>query len=77
MDRILFESLEAKDIFDFSHVTRPQDDVVCETLEILPALKRDVFVHVHDIFTPRDYPAVWVKAPGAVLERAVFGSRLF
>ncbi len=46
---------------DSSHMIRPQGDVVCEYLEILPTLKRGVFVHVHDIFTPRDYPAIWVK----------------
>ena len=25
-----------------------------------PALKPGVYVHVHDIFTPRDYPEQWV-----------------
>ncbi len=63
MDRSLFASLEANDMLfiDSSHMIRPQGDVLCEHLEILPALKRGVFVHVHDIFTPRDYPAIWVK----------------
>jgi len=63
MDRSLFASLEADDMLfiDSSHMIRPQGDVVCEHLEILPTLKRGVFVHVHDIFTPRDYPALWVK----------------
>lgn len=63
VDRSLFESLEANDMLfiDSSHMIRPQGDVVCEYLEILPTLKRGVFVHVHDVFTPRDYPAIWVK----------------
>jgi len=63
MDRSLFASLEANDVLfiDSSHMIRPQGDVVCEQLEILPTLKRGVFVHIHDIFTPRDYPAHWVK----------------
>ena len=34
---------------------------LCEYLEILPALQKGVFVHVHDIFTPRDYPPAWMQ----------------
>ena len=30
-------------------------------LEILPKLKTGVIVHIHDIFTPRDYPEHWLK----------------
>lgn len=45
---------------DSSHVIRPQGDVVTECLQILPALNQGVVVHVHDIFSPRDYPAEWV-----------------
>ena len=54
----LFRALEANDVLfiDSSHVIRPQGDVLCEFLEILPILGRDVLVHVHDIYTPRDYP---------------------
>ena len=35
-------------------------DVFYELLEILPSLKRGVWVHVHDIFFPHDYPAEWL-----------------
>ena len=58
----LFEELQANDILfiDSSHVIRPQGDVLAEYLDILPRLAPGVLVHVHDIFTPRDYPAVWV-----------------
>ena len=28
--------------------------------EILPRLRPGVLVHVHDIYTPRDYPKAWV-----------------
>ena len=35
---------------------KPQGDVLREYLEIIPGLARGVFVHVHDIFSPRDYP---------------------
>ncbi len=62
MPYTLFEELRANDILfiDSSHVIRPQGDVLAEYLDILPRLAPGVFVHVHDIFTPRDYPAVWV-----------------
>lgn len=58
----LFEQLEENDVLfiDSSHVLKPQGDVVCEYLNILPRLQRGVIVHVHDIFSPRDYPAEWV-----------------
>lgn len=45
---------------DSSHVIRPQGDVLFEFLQLLPMLPAGVIVHVHDIFTPRDYPAKWV-----------------
>ncbi|MBK6004567.1 class I SAM-dependent methyltransferase [Ramlibacter ginsenosidimutans] len=45
---------------DSSHVIRPQGDVVTEYLEILPLLQPGVYVHIHDIFTPRDYLPYWL-----------------
>jgi predicted O-methyltransferase YrrM len=58
----LFRALDSGDILfiDSSHVIRPQGDVLFEILELLPLLKPGVFVHIHDIFTPRDYPREWV-----------------
>jgi hypothetical protein len=58
----LFGDLSAGDILfiDSSHVIRPQGDVVFEYLELLPSLPKNVFVHIHDIFTPRDYLESWV-----------------
>ncbi len=55
-------ALECNDILfiDSSHVIRPQGDVLFEYLELLPRLAPGVLVHVHDIFTPKDYPARWV-----------------
>ena len=32
-----------------------------EYLEVIPLLKSGVFVHVHDIFTPRDYLDEWIR----------------
>jgi hypothetical protein len=45
---------------DSSHIIRPQGDVLFEYLELLPRLNEGVLVHVHDIFTPRDYPERWI-----------------
>ena len=53
----LFKSLGRNDILfiDSSHMVRPQGDVLFEFLEILPSLNPGVIIHVHDIFSPRDY----------------------
>jgi predicted O-methyltransferase YrrM len=45
---------------DSSHMIRPQGDVLTEYLQIFPRLKQGVFVHIHDIFTPKDYLQSWV-----------------
>ncbi len=62
VDPALFDTLEAGDILfvDSSHVIRPQGDVLHEIAEIYPRLRPGVLVHIHDIFTPRDYPRKWV-----------------
>ncbi|MBU1194120.1 MAG: class I SAM-dependent methyltransferase [Proteobacteria bacterium] len=58
LDKAIFEHLEANDILfiDSSHMIKPQGDVLYEYLEILPVLKPGVIVHIHDIYTPKDYP---------------------
>jgi hypothetical protein len=62
IDVSFFECLEANDILfiDSSHTVKFGSDVCYEFLEILPRLKRGVWVHVHDIFFPHDYPAEWL-----------------
>lgn len=57
-----FEQLEKNDILfiDSSHIIRPQGDVLFEILEILPRLKSGVLIHIHDIFTPKDYLDEWI-----------------
>ena len=62
-DPSIFSSLEENDILfiDSSHMIRPQGDVLKEYLEIVPTLKKGVYVHVHDIFTPRDYLDEWIR----------------
>ncbi len=63
LDLKLFEELEDGDFLfiDSSHMVRPQGDVLHEFLTIIPHLKKGVYVHVHDIFTPHDYLESWVK----------------
>lgn len=58
----LVRSLGAGDFFfiDSSHVTRPQGDVLHLYQRLLPQVAPGVIVLVHDVFTPRDYPAKWV-----------------
>ncbi|GAA2411737.1 class I SAM-dependent methyltransferase [Mycolicibacterium llatzerense] len=62
LDKSMFDELESNDVLfiDSSHMIRPQGDVLHEYLELLPRLNSGVLVHVHDIFTPRDYPAEWI-----------------
>jgi len=57
----VFSELKAGDIcfIDSSHIIRPGRDVLYLYLEVIPALNPGVNVHVHDIFTPHDYPVVW------------------
>ena len=58
----IFKSLESGDMLfiDSSHMIRPEGDVLFEYLEILPQLNPGVFVHIHDIFSPRNYPKAWL-----------------
>ena len=58
-----FDMLHRNDILfiDSSHVIRPQGDVLFEYLNILPSLRPGVIVHIHDIFSPKDYPDYWLR----------------
>ncbi len=61
----LFGELDAGDVLfiDTSHVLKIQSDVEHELLRILPSLKAGVWIHLHDVFTPYDYPEDWLKKP--------------
>jgi predicted O-methyltransferase YrrM len=63
IDLGLFSNLEEGDFLfiDSTHMIRPQGDVLFEYLELLPSLKSGVIIHIHDIFTPRDYLEEWLK----------------
>ena len=56
------KELNAGDILfiDSSHIIRPQGDVLKIYFEIIPMLKRGVIIHIHDIFTPKNYLKTWV-----------------
>ncbi len=58
-----FATLEPNDILfiDSSHIIRPNNDVLFEYLELLPTIQSGVWVHIHDIFTPRNYPKRWLQ----------------
>ncbi len=57
-----FNCLDANDILfiDSSHTVKFGSDVCYEFLELLPRLRPGVWIHVHDIFFPHDYPAEWL-----------------
>ena len=59
----LFTQLMENDILfiDSSHVLRTGGDVWYEYLQILPALKPGVLIHIHDIFLPYPYPKEWLS----------------
>jgi len=58
----LFGTLQAGDVcfYDGSHVARAGSDIVWVFFEVIPRLKPGVYIHVHDIFWPADYPADWI-----------------
>lgn len=53
-----FEQLQENDVFfiDSSHSLKIDSDVSYLYLEILPAVKKGVFVHIHDISFPYNFP---------------------
>ena len=57
----IFEPLEAGDFLfiDSSHVLMPGTDVDILLNQVLPGLAAGAFVHIHDVFLPRGYPAAW------------------
>ena len=63
IDIKIFNDLNKNDVLfiDSSHVIKPQGDIIKIFLEILPKLKPGVIIHIHDIFSPRDYPENWLK----------------
>jgi hypothetical protein len=63
VESAMFEKLTSHDILfiDSSHVIRTGGDVTKLFLHIIPMLPKDVLVHVHDVFTPYDYPISMIQ----------------
>lgn len=57
-----FDALEENDILfiDSTHVCKTGSDVNRIFFDILPGLRRGVYVHFHDIFFPFEYPKEWI-----------------
>jgi predicted O-methyltransferase YrrM len=62
IDKNYYLKLKSGDILfiDSSHMIKPQGDVLKIFFEIIPKLKKGVIIHIHDIFTPKDYPKKWL-----------------
>jgi methyltransferase family protein len=58
----LFGDLGSGDVLfiDSSHVSKVGSDVNHLVFEVLPRLAPGVFVHVHDVFFPFEYPRQWI-----------------
>ena len=63
VDIDFFKKLNENDILfiDSTHMIKPQGDVLFEYLQILPILNKGVYVHIHDIFTPKNYLNNWLN----------------
>lgn len=59
-----FDKLQSNDVLfiDTSHVVRTGNDVTWIYGQILSRLAPGVYVHLHDVFLPDDYPEEWVRA---------------
>ena len=63
LDLSLFSDLVPNDILfiDGSHYVKIGGDVNFLFLEVFPRLQSGVFVHIHDIFLPFEYPKKWIQ----------------
>ena len=59
----VFETLEAGDLLfiDSTHVAKAGSDVNHLFFEVLPRLASGVWIHIHDIFMPFEYPRSWIR----------------
>ncbi|MFR1832781.1 MAG: class I SAM-dependent methyltransferase [Lachnospiraceae bacterium] len=63
-----FDQLESGDILfiDSTHVSKVGSDVNYLFFEIFPRLKQGVYIHLHDIFYPFEYPETWIMEKGMI-----------
>ncbi len=59
----VFDSLAESDILfiDSSHVLKTASDVNHLIFEVLPRVPKGVWIHVHDVMWPFEYPRSWVQ----------------
>jgi methyltransferase family protein len=59
----VFEQLESGDVLfvDSTHVVKAGSDVNHLVFEVFPRLAAGVWIHIHDIFFPFEYPLHWVR----------------
>lgn len=80
-----FKKLQSGDVLfiDNSHVSKTGSDVNYLFLQVLPQLNKGVYIHVHDIFYPFEYPIQWVVEDRRnwneiyVLHALLIGSNMF
>lgn len=68
-----FERLEPNDILfiDSTHVSKLNSDVNYFLFEIFPRLQAGVYIHIHDVFFPFEYPIEWLEEGRAWNEQYV------
>ena len=61
IDFDIFNRLKSGDILfiDSSHILMPGSDVDILFNRILPILPNGIYIHIHDITLPNDYPKIW------------------
>ena len=63
VDLEVFTELGPRDVLfiDSTHVVKPGSDVNHLMFEVLPRLRPNVWIHIHDMFFPFEYPPPWVR----------------
>ena len=63
VDLARFEELEAGDILfiDCSHVVKTGSDAHHLITRVLPVVPSGVYIHIHDMFWPFEYPRSWIE----------------
>ncbi len=63
VDVARFGELEPNDVLfiDCSHVVKTGSDAHHLVTRVLPAVPVGVYIHIHDIFWPFEYPEVWIE----------------
>ncbi|WP_211490274.1 class I SAM-dependent methyltransferase [Francisella philomiragia] len=73
-----FKNLKENDILfiDSTHVSKLNSDVNYFIHEIFPALNSGVYIHIHDVFYPFEYPKHWISEGRAWNEQYILRSFL-